>query len=140
MSAWRNGTRGQRGDLLLAVALCAAAEIEVVMGGITRVSFVSAAVCTLPLALRRRVPFAAAAGVFASPVIDHALGGTWADPLALSIAMLIAAYSVAAYASLPTAVVGGLLAYGGWALNAWWWASQDNVDLSVVAALLAAAW
>src|SRR5215203_508273 len=125
MAAWRHVRSLDRGDALLAVVLCAAAQIEVALSGATRVSVLAAAVCTLPLALRRRFPFVAAACVFASAVLDRALDGTWAQPTALLIVLLIAGYSVAAYASLPTAVLGGLLAFGGWALNEWWWATPE---------------
>src|SRR5829696_2511309 len=140
MEAWRHLRSLDRGDVLLAVVLCAAAQVEVVLSGATHVSLVSAAVCTLPLALRRRFPLVSAACVFASAMLDRALDGTWAQPVALLIALLIVGYSVAAYASLPTAVLGGLLAFAGWAMNEWWWASPEYSDLDAMGALLAAPW
>jgi signal transduction histidine kinase len=141
MSTWRRVPGRGSGDLLLAAGLCALAELEVALAdGDSRTSLLSAAVCTLPLAVRRRVPLVAAAGVFVSAVVDRALDGTWAQPFVLILALLIAGYSVAAYASLPTAVLGELLAFAGWALNEWWWATPEYSDLNATAALFAAPW
>src|SRR5918912_1116400 len=74
MSAPGRPNRLRRGDVLVAAALCSLAELEVLLGGVTRVSCASAAVCTVPLVLRRRLPFVAAAGEFASALLDRRLG------------------------------------------------------------------
>ena len=53
--------------------------------------------------------------------------------------MLIVQYSVAAYGSAPTAVVGGLMAFAGVALSDAW-SAVDDTELGVMAALAAGPW
>src|SRR4051794_5133580 len=115
-----------RADLALALGLCALAQFEVVVYRETRVSHIAAAVCTLPLAVRRRAPLVAAFAVFAAPVIDRALGGTWELPWALAAAAVVASYSVAAYQRWPRAVVGGLLVLAGMWLSVRWTAPPET--------------
>src|SRR5918999_405925 len=101
MSTWRDRSRLPRLDVLLALALFALAEVEVVVSGGTHASILAAAACTLPVALRRRLPIVAVAGLVAAPVLSRALVGTWeSTPVAFYLALLIIEYSVAAYGSV----------------------------------------
>src|SRR4051794_27773962 len=91
-----------RVDLILALLLCGVAQLGVVLSGGPGVSLISMAVCTLPLAARRRAPLLAAFAVAVTPVIDRALGGPGSVSLEAGV---VAAYSVAAFAPWWRAVV-----------------------------------
>ena len=126
-------------DVLLALALFSLAEAEVVLNGWPAAAALSVAVCTLPIALRRRHPIVPAAGLVAAPLLGRALDGLWeSTPLAFFFAALIAAYSVAAYAPLVTAISGGLLVFAGAALSQG--SSDEGFEGAVTAALLAGPW
>ena len=132
--------RSDRLDALLALALFALATAEVVSAGESGVAVLAAAAFSLPIALRRRLPIAAAAGVLAAPLLGRALGGMWESaPLTLFVAVLIVQYSVAAYGSAPTAVIGGLIAFAGVVLSDAW-SAVDDAELGVMAALAVGPW
>ena len=113
MEPWGHHGRIPRADVVLAIALFALAGIEIATSGYARSTILAAAVYTLPLALRRRLPIAAAIGVCAGALLGFYLGDEWPMMLVLIAAMTVAAYSVAAYSPLPTAVIGGLLVLAG---------------------------
>jgi signal transduction histidine kinase len=98
-------------DVCLTAVLLAGAELEVVLGGLGAECAALAALATLPLALRRRLPIVSFACVAVlAPTLDRALGTSWGQNAnALVFLVLAASYSVGAHAplrrSLP-AVVG----------------------------------
>jgi signal transduction histidine kinase len=98
-------------DVCLTAVLLAGAELEVVLGGLGAECAALAALATLPLALRRRLPIVSFASVAVlTPTLDRALGTPWGENAnALVFLVLAASYSVGAHAplrrSLP-AVVG----------------------------------
>jgi signal transduction histidine kinase len=140
MPTWRDRSRLPHRDVVLALALFLGAEAELLLSGSTPVSILSAAVFTLPIAIRRRLPIVAVAGLVAAPLLGRALDGMWeTTPVAFPIALLIVEYSVAAYGSAATAVLGGLLAFGGSALSEEW-SAVGGSELGVVAALAAGPW
>jgi signal transduction histidine kinase len=127
-------------DILLALALFALAALELVLGDQAGATLLPAALCTLPVALRRRLPLAAAAGLLAAPLLGYALDAMWeSPPLALFVSLLIVQYSVAAYGSAPAAVIGGLAAFAGSALSDEW-ASGEDAELAVMAVLATGPW
>ena len=139
---WRRPRRlgwSARADVALAVAMCALAQVEVVLTGATWPSVFSAALCTLPLAARRRMPLVAAVAVCAAPILDRALGGTWELPGSLFFAALVAGYSVASYAPRRVAVLGGAAVIAGVGLNGWWTAPEgvgsDPIGTTLVLSL-----
>ena len=68
-------------DVCLAAVLLAAAELEVVLDGLGADSAALAALGTLPLALRRRLPIVSFACVAVlAPTLDRALGTPWDRP------------------------------------------------------------
>jgi signal transduction histidine kinase len=98
-------------DVCLTAVLLAAAELEVVLDGLGADCAALAALATLPLALRRRLPILSFACVAVlAPTLDRGLGTPWGENAnALVFLVLAASYSVGAHAplrrSLP-AVVG----------------------------------
>jgi signal transduction histidine kinase len=97
-------------DTAFAGALCAIALLEVWSGGAGSPALrtVVALLMTLPLALRRRFPLPVLL-----LVMGAALAQSAADPQAdvagvLIVAIIAAAYSVAAYSDVPGAAVGGV--------------------------------
>jgi signal transduction histidine kinase len=127
-------------DISLAAALLVASEVEIVLDGLGADSAALAAVATLSLALRRRLPVVSFACVAVlSPTLDRALGTPWGENAnALVFLVLAAAYSVGAHAplrgSLP-AVVGAT----AWlaALEAIW---GDGQDYAFLVLLLGVPW
>jgi signal transduction histidine kinase len=102
-SAQPRGWGSARTDALVAIALFAVAEAEVALTGLGVSSVLAAAAATLPLALRRRAPVLTVLFV----VSALALGGDWADKTnAGFLVLLLASYSVGAYASRTRALVG----------------------------------
>jgi signal transduction histidine kinase len=92
-----------RTDALVAVALFAAAEVELVLAGLGPRSALAAAVATLPLAFRRRAPVL----IVLIVVVAFVLGGDWVEETNVGfVVFLLASYSVGAYASRTRAVVG----------------------------------
>jgi signal transduction histidine kinase len=89
-------------DVCLAGALLAAAELEVLLDGLGPESAALAAVATVPLAWRRRMPVAAFGCVAVlAPSLDRALGTPWSSQAnALVFLVLVASYSLAAHAGL----------------------------------------
>ena len=133
------GSRLPLRDVLLALVLFSLAEAEAVLNGWQAAAALSVAVCTLPIALRRRHPIVPAAGLVAAPLLARALGGMWeSTPLAFFLAALIAVYSVAAYAPLVTAIAGGMLVFAGAALSQG--SSDEGFEVAVTVALLAGPW
>jgi signal transduction histidine kinase len=92
-----------RTDAVVAIALFAVAEVEIELTGLGVAAVLAAAVATLPLAFRRRAPVLTVLFV----VSALALGGDWADKTnAGFLVLLLASYSVGAYASRTGALVG----------------------------------
>jgi signal transduction histidine kinase len=90
-------------DALVAVALFAAAEVELVLAGLGPQAGLAAAVATLPLAFRRRAPVVTVLTV----VLGFVLGGDWVEETNVGFVLfLLASYSVGAHASRTRAVVG----------------------------------
>jgi signal transduction histidine kinase len=95
--------RPAHADALLAVALCAAAELELVLAGLGPRSALAAALATLPLAFRRRAPVVTVLIV----VLAFVLGGDWVEETNVGfVVFLLASYSVGAHASRARAVLG----------------------------------
>jgi signal transduction histidine kinase len=135
----RLGAMRQR-DVLIAIVLFALAALEVIVAGGTAAGLLLAAIFTLPVALRRRLPAAAVAGLVATPLVGHALGDPWDSmPISFAVALLIVEFSVAAYGAPATAVGGGLLAFAAAALGDVW-LDQGQTELGVMAALAAGPW
>jgi signal transduction histidine kinase len=115
-------------DVCLTAVLLAAAELEIVFDGLGADCAALAALATLPLALRRRLPIVSFACVAVlAPTLDRVLGAPWGQSAnALVFLVLAASYSVGAHAplrrSLP-AVVGATALLT--ALEAIWGDGQD---------------
>ena len=92
----------RRGCLPGRGALLVAAELEVVFDGLGADCAALAALATLPLAFRRRLPVASFGCVAVlAPTLDRALGSPWgSNANALVFLVLAAAYSVGAHAPL----------------------------------------
>ncbi len=102
-SAQPRGWGSARTDAVVAIALFAVAEVEIALTGLGVAAVLAAAVATLPLAFRRRAPVLTVLFV----VSALALGGDWADETnAGFLVLLLASYSVGAYASRTRALVG----------------------------------
>ena len=124
-----------RRDMLLALALLALAEIEIVLAGATPAGVLLGAVFALPLAFRRRLPMIAVAGLVAMLLLARLLGDPWdAWPITFAVALLVVEFSVAAYGRPVTAVAGGLLAFAAAALG------DAEAEIGVMAALAAGPW
>jgi signal transduction histidine kinase len=134
---WRSGAVQ---DGCLTAALLVAAELEVVLDGLGADCAAVAALATVPLALRRRLPTVSFVCVAVlAPTLDRALGSPWGENAnALVFLILVAAYSVAAHApfrrSLPT-VLGAAVWLA--ALEAVW---GDGQDYAFVVLLLGVPW
>src|SRR5512132_2471700 len=89
-------------DVCLAAVLFLASELEVLLGGLGADCAALAALATLPLALRRRMPIISFACVAVlAPTLDRALGTPWGQNAnALVFLVLAASYSVGAHAPL----------------------------------------
>jgi hypothetical protein len=129
---WRSSAAA---DLCLAVALLLAAELEVVVNRLGADSAALAALATLPLAVRRRVPVASFACVaILAPTLDRALGSPWgANANAFVFLVLAAAYSVGAHAPLRRALPA-VLAATAWlaTLEAIWGDGEDYAFLGLL--------
>lgn len=102
-------------DAALAVALAAAAELELIALSLTAreavVNAVTLPFMTLPLAFRRRAPTACLLVIVAAGRLQPLAGGTFRNGGTVPIlALLLAMYSVAAGQNLPRALVGGAIA------------------------------
>jgi signal transduction histidine kinase len=125
MPGWARASRllGSAGaDPLLALSLFAAIALEVALRGLEPVTVVSGAVCTLPLAMRRRAPLLAALGVLGSVLVQRALGGSpeSLDTGGFLVASIVATYTVAARHAWPVALLGAsIVLIGVWLLLSW---------------------
>src|SRR5512134_595958 len=93
------GGRGRSSDVVdlgLTAALLLAAELEIALDGLGAQCAALAALATLPLALRRRLPVVSFACVAVlAPTLDEALGSPWGQNAnALVFLVLTAAFSV----------------------------------------------
>lgn len=102
-----------RSDIVAGAALAACAPLQVAVYGTPWTSVVSVGLCAIALTVRRRVPLAVAVVAGAAPLIDRMLGGSGALTLAILVAAVSAAYSVAGFSRLPQALVGGVLVVAG---------------------------
>jgi signal transduction histidine kinase len=99
----------ERLDWAVAAALAGFGVLEVAVYDVSWASVLSVVVGALALIVRRRAPLLLVAAAVLSPILDRLLGGPWFGPQAALVAALLAAYSVAAFASTSQAVVGGLV-------------------------------
>jgi signal transduction histidine kinase len=98
-----------RSDVLIALALCAAVELEVVLNGLGPASVLAAALASLPFALRRRVPVVPALAVVLVLVFDEPLGDVWTEQANSGVVLLLPAfYSLGAYAERHSAALAAL--------------------------------
>lgn len=104
------------------------------VGGDRPVLTVTAVLATLPLAVRRRYPFAVLGVVIGALALQQVLT-TPTDGLVLLLAGMIAAYSSSAFASLRRAAMAGLVILSGAALM-----SKDAGDWAFIAIVVGGAW
>ena len=98
--------RSAHADALVAIAFCAAAEVELLLAGLGPRAALAAALATLSLAFRRRAPALTVLIV----VLAFVLGGDWAEETNVGfVVFLLASYSVGAHASRARAVVGAVV-------------------------------
>jgi len=131
-------------DLVLAAALAVSAQVEIWtprlapgvddVDGSRPVLAITAALMTLPLALRRSTPVAVAAVVLGAAAAQSALT-TPVDGLTSLAAMVVATYSGAAFTTVPRAAAVGLAAIAAAATLA-----GDLGDQAFLALTLGAAW
>jgi signal transduction histidine kinase len=114
-------------DASLALALAIVAELEVLASasfpGSRPAAAVAIPVMTLPLAWRRRAPVVVVTAVYAAYAGQAIAGGHAEQSVAVSIALLVAIYSIAAHAAdgrvaLAGLVAGQVVAWGALALEA----------------------
>jgi signal transduction histidine kinase len=98
-------TPGRRVDIALAAGLLAAGQLEIWVlhsfNGPVPAAVAASVLSAVPLAWRRRAPFAVALVVAAGIGVTAPASG-----LSQGLAVLLAVYSVAAYATLPRAALG----------------------------------
>ena len=145
MPGWARARRllgSAAADLVVAVVLCTVSAVDVLLAGFEPVTAVSAAVGTLPLAIRRRAPLVPAFAVLAAVLLQRVSGAAMQSLFVLTsfhIAALVAAYTAAAHVSAARAVVGGLVvALGLW--SGLWWTNALTDEFLFRAATLAVAW
>jgi signal transduction histidine kinase len=102
-------------EVLLAIALTAAIELELWAGGhLTSAGHAgAAALVTLPLAFRFRRPIATMTVVSAAVVAEMALGDRSGDPIAAIVAVLLALYAVGSRTAGWRFWAGGVIAAAG---------------------------
>lgn len=108
-------------DLAVAAAVIAFAEIEVLTGQVTGplwAGVLSGILLGVPLALRRRYPWAALVVVFGTFLLAWAVGVSLHDYLATVISGLIALYSFAATVSTWHSLAGFAFAYAATIVSA----------------------
>jgi signal transduction histidine kinase len=98
-----------RADLALAVGLCVLGLLELAASGHAAVSAVGVAAATLPVAVRRRAPLAAATAVASWPLIEDALGGGFGRASTPLLGYLVMTYTLAAHAPRGRAIAGTAL-------------------------------
>lgn len=138
------GVRPPPADVVLAVALAIAAQVEIwapqVMPGIGEVTgsrlvlALTALGMTLPLALRRVVPVAVLATVLAAASLQSLLT-TPTEGLSSLAALLVATYSASAYTPRGRALASGVLLIVGVALI-----GQNSGDQAFLAIVLGSVW
>ena len=131
-------------DLVLAGALTVAGLVEIWapdlapgVGAVTGSRALltgTALLVTMPLAGRHVAPVGVASLVFGGAALQQQLT-TPTEGLVTLVAMLVAAYGVAAYSTLPRAAVGGVLVCLAAAL-----VGEDLADHAFLAVVLGAAW
>jgi signal transduction histidine kinase len=119
----------RRTDCQLGLALAAFAGLEVVVYDLPSASAVSVAACGLALTVRRRAPFVVVFTAAAAPVIDRLFGGPWGAPSGTLIAAVLAAYSVARFASIRPAVAGGAVVLASVWLRLVWIGAVDTISV-----------
>jgi signal transduction histidine kinase len=126
-------------DVCLAAVLLVASELEVLLDGLGADCAALAALATLPLALRRRLPIVSfACAAVLTPTLDRALGAPWGQNAnALVFIVLVASYSVGAHASLRRSLPA-LVGAAVWlaALEA----IGDGQDYAFIALMLGVPW
>ena len=88
-----------RSDAVIALALCAAVELEVVLEGLGPGSALAAGLASLPFVLRRRAPVMTTLALVLVLVLDEPLGDVWTEEANSGVVLLLPAfYSLGAYA------------------------------------------
>jgi signal transduction histidine kinase len=96
-----------RTDALVALALLAVAELEVMLKAPGPGSALAAAFASLALAFRRRAPVLTMQAVVWAPLIAEAFGEDWTEETNIEfVLLLLASYSLGAHASRERAVAG----------------------------------
>ena len=145
MPGWTRARRllgSDAADLVVAVVLSGVSALDVLLSGFEPVSAVSAAVGTVPLAIRRRAPTVPPFAVLAAVLLQRASGAPVQSLFVLTsfqFAALLAAYTAAAHGSAPRAVMGGLLVALGLGLGLRW-TNAPTDEFMATAATLAVAW
>ena len=138
------GVRPPPLDVVLAVALAVAAQVEIwapqAMPGVGEVTgsrlvlAVTALAMTLPLALRRVAPLTVLTTVLAAASLQSLLT-TPTEGLSALAALLVATYSASAYTPRGRAVAGGVLLMVGVALI-----GENSADQAFLAIVLGSVW
>ncbi len=141
---WVSDRRPTAVDIVVAVALTLAAQVEIwapgLLPGVSEVTgsrpvlTVTTLAMTVPLALRRTAPVAVLVVVFGAAVVQSWLT-TPTEGLSTLIAMLVAAYSSSAYASVARAALSAAIILVGVALLA-----QAEGDGAFMAIVYGSAW
>lgn len=126
-------------DLALAAALAVLGVAEVAGTSPSPEGFAFAVGLAAPLALRRIVPVVAALAVLGVALIDAIGGGEGGEYLFFTIVVLVALYSLGAYADFQR----GLVALAGCLALAWWSVSEGDggaSDFAFAAVVVIAPW
>src|SRR5829696_9184199 len=129
-----------RFDFVLGAALGGFAGLEVLIYKLPVASVVSVIACGFALMVRRRAPLAVACTAGAAPVVDRLLGGPWVGPSGALLGAVLAAYSVACFASRRQAVVGGALVLAGMWLLVLWSGFAGPLELGFFGVLVVVPW
>jgi signal transduction histidine kinase len=110
-AADRKLSRPPRSDVLLAIALCAAVELEVALEGLGPATALAAAIASLAFAFRRRAPLLTLLVVVFVLVLDEPLGDVWTEETNSGVVLLLlASYFLGAHAPRRTSQIGAALA------------------------------
>jgi signal transduction histidine kinase len=136
-------TRDDLVDLTLALLMALAATLETLSGNFDQRSkgsvVVTGLLVTLPLALRRRFPFATFLTVLVIVTSEAAVLGS-NEGVGVLFGLLVGIYSVAAHTPLRTAVVGLLLTVPVMAFSNWRSTGHAFEDLEFSIVLLGGFW
>jgi signal transduction histidine kinase len=132
--------RGSRLDLLLGAGVATFAALEVLIYGLPWASVVSVGACATALTARRRSPLLVAAAAGAVPVVDRLLGGPWLASSGALVVAVLAAYSVATFASRWQALIGGVLVLASVWLRLMWTGVADPLAFGYFAVLVGMPW